>query len=277
MKNNCASNFRKKLNSYSAVAGTVFAAVNTVNAQVVYTDINPDVTAGTDGASYNLDLNNDGTFDFEFNLVVQPAGSSSTAYNKVAITPLGANMVAGSSSSPYIYPFAMNTGDTVKSSLTWQVGSSFSMGVNIAGSYTYGNWPGLNNRYLGLKINVSGAIYYGWARLDVANAADAFTIKDYAYMSTADQPIVIGLATGINEQPVPNNISIYSSKQTIHISSASATEAVITIMTVGGQKIQETQMHNGSTDITLDNVSTGAYLVSVKQDGYMYTKKIIIQ
>lgn len=277
MKNNYTNSFQKKLKSYSALAGTVFAAVNSVNGQTVYTDINPDVTANTDGASYNLDLNNDGHFDFRFDLTVNPGSSSSSGYNKVGITPLDSNMVAASSSGAYIYPFAMNTGDTVKASLIWKVGSSLSMGSNFGSSYTYGNWPGLNDRYVGLKINVGGAIYYGWARLDVGDLADSFTIKDYAYMNAVDQPIVIGLSTGISEQPVPNNISIYSNRQTIHISSASAAEAVITVMNTGGQKVQESRMHNGSTEITLNDASAGAYLVSVKQDGYMYTKKIIIQ
>ena len=32
-----------------------------VNAQIVYTDVNPDVTSS---GSYNLDLNNDGAIDF---------------------------------------------------------------------------------------------------------------------------------------------------------------------------------------------------------------------
>src|SRR6476646_2644767 len=136
---NTSDNFQKKLKSYSALAGTMIA-VQQLNAQVVYTDIVPDSTVATDGGMYNLDLNNDGTFVFTFNQTITT--SSYYPANKVGVNALNANMVAGLATGAYIYPSAMNTGDTVSSALTWNIGSSMSMGSYFGSPYSFGNFLG---------------------------------------------------------------------------------------------------------------------------------------
>jgi len=56
---------RKKLSSYSAFTAAVIAGVSQAKAQVIYTNLDPDVNLKF-GESYILDLNNDGITDFSF-------------------------------------------------------------------------------------------------------------------------------------------------------------------------------------------------------------------
>src|SRR5580765_740740 len=67
-----------------------------VNAQIVYTDVNPDVTTS---GTYNLDLNNDGTTDFVIKYTSKSViGTGNckgqTATNQyIKVTPLHNNQV----------------------------------------------------------------------------------------------------------------------------------------------------------------------------------------
>ena len=53
-----------KLKTYSALACSLTALGNIVDAQIVYTDI-VDFTGSANGAFYNLDLNGDAAMDFK--------------------------------------------------------------------------------------------------------------------------------------------------------------------------------------------------------------------
>jgi hypothetical protein len=270
------SNYHNKLKSYSFLAGTLITTVNAAKAQTVYTDIIPDSTVNTDGGTFNLDLNNDGTFDFTFFETHNPGGSSTSSYTKTGISPLGSNAIAGSVSGAYIYPFAMNSGDTVKASLTWNIGSNQSMGSYWGGVAPYGNWLGLNDKYVGLKLDVAGNIYYGWARLDVDATGSAFTIKDYAYMNSIDQEIVIGATSvGINNQQLEET-TIYNDNREIYIRSESKSDGLITITNMAGQQVHVENKTGTETIINLEAVKAGIYFVTLSSGDLRYTKRILI-
>ena len=57
-----------------------------------------------------------------------------------------------------------------------------------------GDWPSSTDGYIGLKLEKAGLIYYGWARLSVSisSTSASFTIKDYAYNSVPNKPILAG-------------------------------------------------------------------------------------
>jgi hypothetical protein len=271
--------FKNNLRSYSAFAAAFIASANTAIGQIVYTDISPDSTCNADGENYNLDLNNDGTFDFQFRQIFNAAGSSSTpAYNKVGVEAFGSNMIAGSATGAYIYPLALNAGDSIKPSLTWNMGTNQSMGSYWGGpSYTYGNWPGVTNKFIGLKISVGGSTYYGWARLDVATQGTAFTIKDYAYMNAPDQPILAGMmVTGISSEK-QQSISIYNDNRNIYINYPGMKSGdLVYIYDASGKEIRTSQMTEQNSIILLDTETPGIYFVRLTNNQHNYTQKIII-
>jgi hypothetical protein len=56
----------------------------------------------------------------------------------------------------------------------------------------YGAWFGATDKYMGLRLKISAAQHYGWARFDVSEDGITLTAKDYAYESTAATSIPAG-------------------------------------------------------------------------------------
>ena len=176
------------------------------NAQIVYTDVNPDATYNSDGI-YNLDLNNDGTKDFALSrssytgTVHCTACTSPTTTLNVSIylTPLNINEF-----SEYTSSSQLSQSILIDSSLFWS-NNQHTLYSRALSNGTYcirghcvphitkgGDWnPSSTNTYLGLRIHAGLQTYYGWVRMDVESSG-SLTIKDYAYNSTSGQPILAG-------------------------------------------------------------------------------------
>ncbi len=199
--------FEKKLAAYIAMSSAFLAVHSNANAQIIYTDVNPDFVSSN--GSYYLDLNNDGIVDFNLNASMSASYSyypgqfwSSHYEISLSIQGIGYNKVKNDLLQ---FPLALNAGDTIIPSIS-QLGNGqilyhhqhselFSIGpfgTNVSYSFDSiaGNWTNQNDRYLGLKINVGGNNYYGWARLVI----DGYqvTLKDYACFIFPDYPIIAG-------------------------------------------------------------------------------------
>jgi hypothetical protein len=269
--------FNKKLKSYSALAAS-FAIASQADAQVVYTDINPDSTVALDGNFYNLDLNNDGTADFAINVNI--GTSLSYTSQQISVSPIGTNAVAGSSVGAYIYPFAMNSGDTVKPSLQFNLTPNQSMASYFGPSTSYGNWMNVTDKYLGLKFSIGPAVHYGWARLDVTATADQFIIKDYAYNTIANAYILAGqTGVGIAEHSFNDIVSIYSAGKNITINFVKELPAgsEVNITNILGQKIYGSLLNSKENTINLSEANPGMYIVSVSGKNGVYTKKVYLK
>ena len=194
---------QKRIRAYSLTAGAVIAA-GTTEGQVIYTDINPDITRTNNGDFYDLDLNNDATVDFRIYLNKGSSSFTSTyfssfySYKTIAINPQSSNSVA------YYSGFlanALNSGVAVDNAVgSWDSNDalmareyfSSAYGGVYTSSSIYGAWTNATDKYLGLRFKISGQTHYGWARLDVDINTPAFTIKDYAYNAAVNQPAITG-------------------------------------------------------------------------------------
>lgn len=245
---------KEKLIAYSALAGTF---CTTANSQIVYTDIDPDITINVDGEAFDLDLNGDLIKDFRFRKVLLSTDVNSFEtlsgnvfpavmyINNIYASALGVNAIAGEL-SPYSfnYPFALNEGDTICDNLSWQAGKSQSLAYSLrylldlgGGAFSNyiindeGNWfGGKTDKFIGLQLKVGGDFLYGWARLDVSSGNDSLIIKDYAYNSVpgdcilANEPNYVPPDTtdtidtsSFVINPLFKNISIYSYGNTVYI------------------------------------------------------------
>ena len=186
----------KRLSAF-IVTAMMFSA--SANAQIVYTDVNPDSTITCSGSActktYNLDLNNDGISDYSITSVrtgniCQHGGLVYRSY--VSVSALNTNAVVAVTSTTY--PLAINFNDKIFSGLSLSTsGYVWNKYWGNCGSGTLNLWPNSVDRYLGLKLIVGANTYYGWARMQVVfGTQPTCIIKDYAYNTIPNQPILAG-------------------------------------------------------------------------------------
>lgn len=273
----------KRLKSYSALAGTIFAAANTANAQVVYTNVTPDSTITT-GGSYDLDLDNDGTADFVLGVTsgAYTYGSFTIPYNLGTISANTANAIDTSTTQ---FSAEHNTNDAINSSLNWADPSTtsyqvlgFAPGGAFAG-YNYGNFVGATNKFIGLRFQIDGLDHYGWVRIDMASDGSTITIKDYAYDATPGATSYCGqTVTGIKEHNTMKEVTIFSANKTINVNmNNTPLQGIVSVTNSMGQEVANVKVTDAQMTIPMDNASTGIYFVTVTQENARFTKKVIVQ
>jgi hypothetical protein len=276
----------KKLKSYSALAGSMLAAGTAAEAQVVYTDVNPDLTVSA-GGSYNLDLNNDGIVDFS---LAQRSGTvySYIQYDAVGILPEKSMNAVDTLGMECAH--AVDAGFSVNSSLNWVDSSAMALqfpptasalAVNTSGFGGFGNFTGMNGKFLPLRFNMAGDTYYGWVRLNVASDALSFVVIDYAYKNSPDAPSYTGLTTdvGISEAAMSGMAEIFSNNSdiTVKLDAAVPAEGNIVVRNMLGQVVSTVRITGSTTMINLEGASTGAYIVSIEQGSGSYSKRVLIR
>lgn len=184
------------------------------NSQIVYTDVNPDVTSS---GTYNLDLNNDATIDFiikHTSTIVQSSGhcqgqgSGTNHYFKISPSNnravvdytdyLGNTTAAKMAANATIDASTLtwnSQNNQVMTSSVWGCnyfcannGCGYSWGTSVIGQW----YDRVADGFLGLRLISGGHTYYGWVRMNISSDGSAFIVKDYAYNSTADQAILAG-------------------------------------------------------------------------------------
>ncbi|MBC8048145.1 MAG: T9SS type A sorting domain-containing protein [Fimbriimonadaceae bacterium] len=234
MKNNT---YTKKLTAYSALTTGLLSLGNSIEAQIIYTDLDPDLFFNATEEPWidisPLDLNNDGISDFS--LILSNQYTSAPAYeddSRIALIINGynSNKVAGSlqtntfAFSTYYGSFitamcdahvasALNTGDLISPSLDFEKN-------NVAWQYSWGGvcdfdggWDDTGDKYAGLKMIVEGENYYGWVRMNLhigSFGISELIIKDYAYQSAPNTPIPAG-ATNSCDTPSPLGVTAITS------------------------------------------------------------------
>jgi len=305
---------KKRFAFITGISSIFFCSI--VNAQIVYTNIQ-DVTFKCnkkcsncynyfDRKTYPLDLNNDGSADF--NITAYRAVSHADGcqgyyccldviYNRVSITALNDNsVIIGPSGTALIYS------SDISSLSEWSTGN-FSL-KSVSEGYGYyceilkeGNWPNSSDRYLGLRITSNGQSYYGWVRLSVFVdiSETSLTIKDYAYESTPGKAIHAGDtkaplanssvsnaskkdAASLNVMIVPNPVA---SSATISFSLDKTENASIKIFDVNGRLVKslaDAEFIVGTHQLKWDatNIGSGIYVVKMRAGNYIETKKLVV-
>lgn len=196
----------KRLNAYALAAGaagaSVLAAAAPARAQIVYTPAHINIAPGS---SYGLDLNHDGSLDFLLTDSITARGT----LGALVVAPYASNGgQAGNAvevkAGEIFSPLALNRGARIGSSQLFYgscIGCNSSQEIMAAANYARGdsgNWPDVQNRFLGLKFVLNGETHYGWARMTVSvNGTRIFALlTGYAYETTANRPIIAGKTSG---------------------------------------------------------------------------------
>jgi len=269
------------------------------NAQIVYTDVNPDTTVICSSSpctqSYNLDLNNDGMGDFILNTYFDSLHCAASVFSPLAIkqrvyiTPQSAN---GTVSPMMNTPLMMNSNDTIGSNLTFSANPAALRFFSFdACPDSGGSWTSTSDHYLGLQITVGNSTYYGWARLSVFVTGIPpvyFILKDYAYNSIPNQPILAGQGQpnfGTTENSFASTIYLFPNPATSHVTidlGSNNQKVEVTITDVTGKIVYSIPIAIGTSETQKIDVNThgfkaGIYVVQIQAADFSATKKLVVE
>lgn len=267
----------KKIRSYSAIATGILAISATAQGQIIYHDVNPDVTL-TGNDSLELDINNDGIIDFT--LYHGNSQSGANVVDGAMITPKDTNAVLMSGSS---YLIALNNNDSISESDTvWgSYGYFLAKGIANGKPFEMGNWTGgITDKFAGFRFAKNGNWFYGWARFDVPADAKSIKIKDWGYNSVANSEIKAGqLPVSIIESDKNNEISVYLSNRKLIIEKKQdiSEKVEITIYNASGKEVGMANLLDGKTEINLGDKVPGLYIIRINSEKGSSSYKIILQ
>ena len=290
----------QKIKNYLALAGGITSAFTAANAQVVYTDVNPDYLLTGNFNSYSLDLNNDSFEDFTLTAIDTLISylSSGYTYNAQITGAALRNPVLSNSwliNTSSGLPTPLSQGDNIGNSGFFASSYSSSVGVPIIAQFdyeyllngvtissynsTFGDFSFDQEGILGLKFNINGSIHYGWARIEVTSSG-SISIKDYAYESTPDSSIIagdngsglVGISSnldGVKLTMLNNNLQV--------LNNSSYKELQLTVTNISGQTVINSQLNNPTETIGMNEFASGIYLAKVNSESKFYIKKIYVR
>jgi hypothetical protein len=209
VKSQLSESLHQRLNAYAlaaSAAGVSLLALPRAEGKIVYTPANQVILLGQ---PYLLDLNSDGTTDFDINL-----GACTITTNRTSCLFAEALFVAGGSYNLVESPKSYRTfrGTTVALALKsgTKIPTKYASHDGImageqtsGGTHYIGRWFNVKNRYLGLVFFIDGKRHYGWARLNVTTHKHPFTVSatltGYAYETIPNRPIIAGREHGKDE------------------------------------------------------------------------------
>jgi len=284
-----------KLQQY-ALLSAAFLATHNAAADVVYTNLEPDIELIQFDTTAKVDVNNDGLDDFEFwNWNKQFAtynsyGEKNEEFNLyvqwVGPDTAGPNRIAGSTYSDYVYnvgvfvyyyPYMYNSGDVIafKPDIfsDWYIQSMAFKKFTSDNEYpklwdTGGFWaPGADEKFLGIYFaDAEEKMHYGWIRCTIVDTAAGIIIHDYAYESVPDKPIVAGATFGDADLIGQNNYVIYSNSNTLYVyaNTTEFPEAVVEVFNLAGQKVFSAQLTDQFSTFSMD-LPRSVYIAQVRE------------
>jgi hypothetical protein len=195
----------KGLAAYVAAASAagvgMLAWAQPADAEVVYTPANTPIMYANSPVA--LDLNNDGTADFELTNFISSYHSTGSAHLKVGPAQPGNGIwaVPGHSTqlaAPVFWGVVVGLGREFHAASAYMDKVRFDRYGIDASSGFWGKGDPLAGSYLGLKFTVGGEVHYGWARLTVKAKGKEITatLTGYAYETVPNRPIITGMTHG---------------------------------------------------------------------------------
>jgi len=274
----------KKIAAYSGAAGAFIAFAGNAEAQIVYTDVNPDVTLNVlNSDSYSIDFNNDATP--EFILETYFSSTSSTYYSTKAIytsfnagiVPQGSFGIQGSGT----FADVLNLNDSINSFQIFNTESysyRYNLGYVSNGESPNGNFPSAGDKYIGVQFTIGTNTHYGWVLVNYAADCEFITVKGYAYESTPDKNILAGDVgqSGMSESN-HQAFSVFPSLATNDIQIQVPTAGNIQIIDLSGKTLTSFDAEAGTQNVDISSLPSGMYFVKLSSaNGVIEMTKIIV-
>jgi len=289
---NRTNTLSQRIKSYTLLAGSMLVSAAAAEAQVVYTDVNPDRVMGGDIPNVypelsrdSIDLNNDGIYDFRLTLKVSSAMPDAITtnpgfyfYEKIdaGFDPQHNNIFTYSVEYAPI-AFKMDCNDSVPLNQQFY-GLSYAV-LSFQFSFWAHNWFDVHDKYVGVKFDIGGENHFGWIRLDV-NTTDTIpniVLKSYAYEATPDKKIAVcdtGLPiSGVqNILNAENALSVFPNPSrgncVVRIDKSVIGAVEVSVNDVSGKEVYSTSLQtNGQVEdfpLDLPKLSSGLYFIHLK-------------
>lgn len=139
----------------------------------------------------------------------------------------------------------------------------------------------ITNHYLGFRFTDEENIQrYGWMRCSVIDSGRTLIIHDYAYELQPDFPILAGDTAhyvSINNLSNTYDATVYSFNKSIYVDVNNYENVHLIILDITGKEVLSKDLKNISELINMKIFACGIYLVTIKQDKKIYTKKVHIE
>jgi hypothetical protein len=283
LKKQAGKNSRVK--TYLALTAGFVAISPLADAQIIYTDVNPDSVL-TGNESFQIDINNDSIMDFKIR-------HSSLNYqgediNINSFFGLNSNLIfcdgVGSMCSSWHYePKALNFWDDMTPSGSKKVWKNQEILFRDPpdGCENTGRWKGAKDKYLGLRFKIKGSYYFGWARMDVDSSGKSVTLKDYAYFNEAEKPIRAGsIKVSLPDDDPLKNFRVFSVVGSIRIESPAdqTLTGKIRLTDLHGRELKSVDIKNEKTvQLNTQELPTGLYIVNILTEKGSLNKKVLVR
>lgn len=293
------------LKAYTTSAISFLVLHKEADSQVVYVNIDPDIVLNEGGQAAEIDLDQNGTIDFWFHnnsfTFYSASFSSYRLMQNILVGPeIDANFIAGETGEygtdyggvyTRYYPFALEAGvkiDSVMNLYNYDLqvmglASFWSIGGTFGGFHA--NWFGIFvdetiDKFIGIKFLLENdSLCYGWIRCDVKDEGRTLIIKDYAYETTPEHPIIAGDTIHFVEVIDPVQLEpvyVYSFNENIYINLKDSAVAKVTIISLSGQYILDYKTSELVSTVDMTKFASGIYIVNVNYKNKVHSTKIAI-
>lgn len=279
-------NLGKKLATYTSVSTAIMLLYGRADAQIIYNDP-PDILINN--GDFDIDLNNDGTFDFRFS----DNNLSSSEFVYFVGNDYSDQVLEGSHclGGYVIFPKMLHIGQPVKNntpgiweSVEYGVGT-FAMFCSVGGSCGPNIWAGKNKGFFAFRFKSQAGqnnFNYGWMRVSVSANCQGMKIHDWAYNSIPGSLITAGQTMRLNGSSDPaeesslENLSIFSYHDQLYIkNNLDGALLHICLLDRNGRKLKTLNSSDAETQVDLAAWPYGMYIVQVSTEIASVSKKIV--
>jgi hypothetical protein len=171
-KNQLSKSTLKKMVAYSQATIGLLAIGGNVNAQIKYTNVDPDRSFSYNDL-YDVDLDANNGIEFQ---IVTSSSSYYYSYDSRSIKNFANS-----------FQFVGESNNVTPLSLSTEISSGKTFSANNGDLDLF---LSLGDRFIGCRFNINGYWHYGWVRLNYSDAA--LVIKDFAYDTTPGKSIKAG-------------------------------------------------------------------------------------
>lgn len=260
--------------------------LQSVQAQIVYRDVNPDPTLQmppSSGGSLLIDVDGDNTNDVKlFYTNYQSSGIWNLGFNQLDTSnPVievlyNSNLPKSPVGDYYVKPLDLN--DNIATT------DNYAYRYPQIGDIYNSNLRGFPDKYIGFRMKSGTSYKYGWFKIDFSgDAAMTFVLKELAYQNVVNTPIKAGQKFGVGIRHIELDEQAFTFypnpvKTTLHIRSEKEVEVTsIRIYSIDGKCVKELDKPDLTMELDLCTLPKGAYYIELIEGEKSVTRELFLK